>query len=169
MEEARWRREPARNSETIEQAPPLPSGTASETPTDADSKIGAGRDFGGPSEPGNQGEQPRGAWDPRWVLALAVVAIVGLAGGLLYFTGLDSSPASPEESSTASQPVALGPTPAPTVTPTPTITPFPTPATPPCRRRRSHRFQHLQQPLSQPPHRYQHPCRQNVPGVTCPA
>ena len=129
LEEARWRREPARNSETIEQAPPPPSGTASEPPTDADSKDGAGRDFGGPSEPGNQGEQPRGAWDPRWVLALAVVAIVGLAGGLLYFTGLDSSSDSPEESSTATQPVASGPTPATTAAATPTITPFPTAAT----------------------------------------
>ena len=58
LEEARWRREPARNAETIEQAPPPPSGTASETPTDADSKVG-GQGFGGPSEPDNQGEQPR--------------------------------------------------------------------------------------------------------------
>ena len=101
LEQARLRREPTRNAETIEQAPPPRSETSDEPPTDADSKGGAGRGLGGPSEPGNQGVQPRGTWDPRWVLALAVVAIVGLAGALLYFTSLDSSGASPQESSVA--------------------------------------------------------------------
>ena len=101
LEQARLRREPARNAETIEQASPPHSETSDEPPTDADSGDDGGRGFGGPSKPGNQGVQPRGAWDPRWVLALAVVTIVGLAGALLYFTVFNSSPDSSEETPTA--------------------------------------------------------------------
>ena len=108
LEQARLRGEPARNAETIEQAPPPRSETSDEPSTDADSKDDDGRGFGGPSEPDNQGVQPRGAWDPKWVLAVAVVAIVGLAGALLYFTSLDSSGASPEESSvTTAEPMPI--------------------------------------------------------------
>ena len=109
LEQARLRREPARNAETIEQASPPHSETSDEPPTDADSGDDGGRGFGGPSEPGNQGEQPRGSRDPRWILAIAVVVIAGLAGALLYFTVLDSSSASPEDPPTAT----VGPTPIP--------------------------------------------------------
>ena len=108
LEQARLRGEPARNAETIEQAPPPHSETSDEPSTDADSGDDDGRGFEGPSEPANQGVQPRGAWDPKWVLAVAVVAIVGLAGALLYFTSLDSSGASPEESSvTTAEPMPI--------------------------------------------------------------
>ena len=109
LEQARWRREPVKHPETIEQASPPPSGTADETSTDADSMGGGGRGFGSLSEPGNQGEQARGSRDPRWILAIAVVVIAGLAGALLYFTVLDSSSASPEDPPTAT----VGPTPIP--------------------------------------------------------
>ena len=109
LEKARGRGEPARNAETIEQAPTPPSEPADEPPTDADSGGGDERGFGGPSEPDNQGVQPRGSWNPGWVLAVAVVIIGGLAVALLYFTVFNSSPDSSEET-----PTAIGaPTPAP--------------------------------------------------------
>ena len=109
LEQARLRGEPARSAEAIEQAPTPPSETGDETPTDADSIGRDGRGFGDPSEPGSQGEQARGPIEPGWVLALAVIAIAGLAGVLLYFTIFNSSLDSSEDLPTA----IGGPTPVP--------------------------------------------------------
>ncbi len=64
---------------------------------------------GGPSVPGSKGERERGLRNPRWAFTLAVVAIAGLAGLLVYFTVFDSSSEPQGETAAAIQVVTSAP------------------------------------------------------------
>ena len=129
LEQARWRGEPSRSAEPSE--PGLSSsGEKSDEPAPLEDTEGAGNHGPGePPKPDNKGEQPWRSFNPRWALALTLVAAVGLVGALVYFTVFDPPSDTSEEMPVAIQDAAptptLPPAPVPTLAPTESATSSP--------------------------------------------
>ncbi len=91
LEQARWRGEPARSTETSEPELSSSSEKLDEPATVEDEGSGYDGGSGEPPKPSNDEGQAWGSFNPRWALALTLATVVGLVGVLIYFTVFDSS------------------------------------------------------------------------------
>lgn len=109
LEQARWRGEPARSTETSEPELSSSSEELDEPATVEDEGSGYDGGSGEPPKPSNDEGQAWGSFNPRWALALTLATVVGLVGVLIYFTVFDSSAETSEELPVAIQDAGLTP------------------------------------------------------------